>query len=606
MLKFNIAQQAEDKLNVRTILEQYLSENKKYEYEYLLLSIKQRQSSVQFMIDLLTQLKQCVNMLEPQLFESSLINSLIGEVKWQIHSNNSNVLNLFAEFLIDLTSAYTIYMYKCLQVLIKLFTVANVAQPPANGTTAPSTEPLNCEIIYSFTHQVILSFIKIAPSAKTHIVKLADQLSPYITKDRAIQEAYVFNLLRLATNIPDIRLNMLEICIQKMLKIDVNAPRDQIVSAEMESEEITEADIKDTKMKHAFADRLDLMMLRMFEYMKRECFEAADGQTLNWESCKRLYKDLLFIFDKYILSTYGSSHVQFLMFYVCSLRGPLHEGFLDYLWKKFCEPNTCQITRQICAYYIGSFLSRANYIHVNTLVASMQLMCTWLHNYLSKIDASKSYANIDLHRTFYSLCQTVFYVFIFRHHDLLAHANSAKHGDESANLMETIKAWKLPVIVSSKLNPLRFCLPTITKKFASLARLYQIAYCYSIIDANNRLSLPVMTNANIKSYAKNLTTCKYLNSSFQNLPTNETAIGKGISEGMAEANPLESFFPFDPYLLNLSKFYIERFYREYINEEDDQHANEEEDAEDEDDAASGDDDNSSEQMETHNPWSDDD
>lgn len=82
-------------------------------------------------------------------------------------------------------------------------------------------------------------------------------------------------------------------------------------------------------MKLPFADRLDVMMAKLFDYIRSNCYkDVNDKSSLDWEKCRSIYKDLLFIFDKYILQTYGSSHVQFLLFYICSFRNLLAEGFL--------------------------------------------------------------------------------------------------------------------------------------------------------------------------------------------------------------------------------------------------------------------------------------
>ena len=237
----------------------------------------------------------------------------------------------------------------------------------------------------------------------------------------------------------------------------------------------------------------------------------------------------------------------------------------------------------------------------------MQLMCTWLHNYIDKVDASKSYPSIELHRTFYALSQTVFYIFIFRHREIIQ-TNSSKS-------IDAVKSWKFSSIISSKMNPLRYCLPTITKKFASLARLYQLAYCYSIIDNNNRLTLPTLGDGSsslTQNNSHNAGIRKFFNatsidSSFSNVTS---TVDKSQSTNLIhQDNPLDSFFPFDPYLLNRSKIHIENIYQYYssVDDEDD----EEEDDEEDDEAMSEDDDEDGEEMEIeakkhHNPWSEDD
>ena len=121
--------------------------------------------------------------------------------------------------------------------------------------------------------------------------------------------------------------------------------------------------------------------------------------------------------------------------------------------------------------------------------------------------------------------------------------------------------------VTCHLNPLRFCLPTIVTNFSAVAKHFQIAYCDTIVQKNSRLHLP--------------------------------QVGAIVSHSRSsnESKPviLDTFFPFDPYKLSLSKKYIEPHFREYHgnieieNEEDDSSDDEEEimgeqdDSEDEND-----------------------
>jgi RNA polymerase I-specific transcription initiation factor RRN3 len=435
-------------------------------------------------------------------------------------------------------------------------------------------------------------------------------------KDTLMQEAYILNVLKISEYIKELRLPLLEICVQKLLKIDVNCTREQIVEAELanlsqltesmesnpEAEVAATADMSTTNKSLVFmhfplADRLDSMMEKLFLFIKSNCFlkdnsdnnnsnylNKSDEQTqFDWELCKSIYKDLLYTFDKYIISTYGSAHVQFLMFYVCSFKSMLSEGFLDFLWKKFSSPASCQVTKQICAYYIGSFLARAKYIHVSTCVATCQLLVTWIHKYIEKQtnkddkktnSTSKNYYGngLELHRTFYAVCQTLFYVIIFRHKQLFQEQSEIISGNvgtaqqQSTELVDLVKSWKLGEIVSSKLNPLRYCLPSVVKKFSRVAYINQIAYCYSIIDANNRVSLPTTSDLfNTKrmffSNNNNLNSNKFLaNNSNSNNNNNKIQGSTSTNE-----NPLDSFFPFDPYLLKRSKCFIEKYhYFKYI------------------------------------------
>ncbi|GLD61205.1 RNA polymerase I-specific transcription initiation factor RRN3 [Lates japonicus] len=81
------------------------------------------------------------------------------------------------------------------------------------------------------------------------------------------------------------------------------------------------------------------------------------------------------------------------------------------------------------------------------------------------------------------------------------------------------------------LNPLKVCLPSVTSMLPAITRKYQVVFCYTIIERNNRHMLPVVRSS---------------------------AGGDCVT---TNTNPLDSFFPFDPYLLKRSGELIEPLYQ---------------------------------------------
>ena len=73
-------------------------------------------------------------------------------------------------------------------------------------------------------------------------------------------------------------------------------------------------------------------------------------------------------------------------------------------------------------------------------------------------------------------CQAIFYVFAFRHSELTA--TDAR--------LKSLQSMSWQTLVTSPLNPLRVCLPGVVTNFSAIARNYQLAYCNSIIQRNNR------------------------------------------------------------------------------------------------------------------------
>lgn len=92
-----------------------------------------------------------------------------------------------------------------------------------------------------------------------------------------------------------------------------------------------------------------------------------------------------------------------------------------------------------------------------------------------------------------------------------------------------LQSLRLTSIVTSHLNPLRVCLPTVATAFAGVTRTYQLVYCHTILERNARSRLAVVYS-------------------------NCTSIPEEC---------LETFFPFDPYLLKKSGTRITPIYRQY-------------------------------------------
>lgn len=95
-----------------------------------------------------------------------------------------------------------------------------------------------------------------------------------------------------------------------------------------------------------------------------------------------------------------------------------------------------------------------------------------------------------------------------------------------------LQSLNLPKIVTCRLNPLRFCQSAVLHNFAAVTRTYQLAYCYTIIEHNSRNIIPTIYHDE-----------------------------KGAE--IVSNNVLDSFFPFDPYLLKRSGEKIKPYYRDY-------------------------------------------
>ncbi|XP_076122362.1 RNA polymerase I-specific transcription initiation factor RRN3 [Alosa pseudoharengus] len=453
------------------------------------------------------------------------------------------VVDEYLSFLSNLVSAQTVYLRTCLKIVVSNFTPARVRIREGDVDISDSDDDdENLPRNFEHCHQALQIISRYVPSTSRFLMPILTDHFPFVQKSSRTLECYVHNLLRITVYIPTLRRDMLELLISKMLTLDVSASRVEIEDMEENAEQKSDEASQDeclfdmdedtdsglaptppdcTAMAHPVAERLDTLMGVLLAFIKDVCHQNA---VLELERTKALYRDLLAVFDKLILPTHASCHVQYCVFYLCSFRLGLAEAFLDHLWKQLQSPSQPSVLRQAAAGYMGSFLARAKFLPVPTVRACLDLLVPWLHLYIDSQDASsRSFCDVTLHGPFYAACQAIFYTMVFRHRALVE--GNMKKG------LAYLQSLNLERIVMCQLNPLKVCLPAITNMFAAITRKYQLVFCYTIIERNNRSTLPVIRSS---------------------------VGGNSVS---ANTNPLDSFFPFDPYLLKRSGKLIEPLYQ---------------------------------------------
>lgn len=227
--------------NLEPILKAYAAEvgssETRFELDSLLNLIKKNQSRSEYALRFLKQLKKNVPLIRPDVFESNLVNVVLFDIKWPVHySRDPRVLSRLLDVLVELNSAYTSYVYKSLVMVVKcMFTVAN---------TESNDNDIDCEAVYAMGHALVDYVLKMAPASHGQLVKIVEQSYPYMLKETQVQRAFITNVLRMATAHRSLRLPLLEQCVQKLLKIDVNLSLEH-VEAEIEADKIQTTDNED-------------------------------------------------------------------------------------------------------------------------------------------------------------------------------------------------------------------------------------------------------------------------------------------------------------------------------------------------------------------------
>lgn len=332
---------------------------------------------------------------------------------------------------------------------------------------------------------------------------------------------------------------------------------------------------------------------------KRRSSEGGDGV----ESVARLLKSLLVVFEENILPTYRSKFVQFVLFFACSRAPGLSYALSTKLVDVLRDDLKPKLTRQSGVAYLASFLARGSFVESSLVSNAVGALLDWAGSYLDRhsdvlavpatpgtsgakgfetpvatrvrarpqswhgmnppgsmgvngrgamlapMSAKQGTPRAADHMLFYSVCQATFYVLCFRGEELGAMDDFGKQA----------AIWQR--LLTCSLLPLRHCLDTVRREFARLCCSLMEEYLDpDLLDhlAGIAREAPQMSQTITvgSSFACSTPRSATSSSSTSWTPSRVTKAG-GLGRG---SNPLDSFFPFDPYLLRRSHVYVDTIY----------------------------------------------
>lgn len=540
--------------HLQTILRRYFDDGQRNVDELEGFITHMRNQSGNALVAWLQTLQENVTLLRPDL-ERFVIEIL--KISWA--AQDQAIVASFRQFLANLVSAHSYYVKPVMLML---------TQHLLGRARTPDEVELETRA-HTAVHDTIVAMLKLSPfTAKKVLLKYAKDCLPYtLVQHERTHTKYVENLTRMMgyLDAEEDRVTILRIILERLVTLDAHLPKlDQYVEeSDEDGEEENMFSMDGASGSVAAAARpadsavarrlLDNAMVVMFKYL--------DGR----KDTRRLYSELLPVFESQVLPTYATGHVQFLLFRLLSRDEKLVSSFLDWLWAKFCDPNTPGIIRQSTVAYIASLVARAKFVDLSTTKRVLERMAQWAHAYIAARESTAiqdfMFVNIQAHGPFYAACQAVLYVFAFRHQEFV-------HDEKE---LAFLRSLNFGTLVTSHLNPLRVCLPPVVKNFAAISRHYQLVYCEAIVQRNSRISLPVVGS---------------------------------LSGAVGEAGKpllLDSFFPFDPYTLKISGSFVADIYRVYAGAM----IEEEDDSDEEDSDSDEDEEEEEEDMETQSVEGDD-
>ncbi|GMF18076.1 unnamed protein product [Phytophthora lilii] len=444
---------------------------------------------------------------------------------------------------------------------------------------------------FEAAHKTLERVLILVPTAANVLFPILCEHFPHKRMDAPTQVAYLRNVLRVTGYVSGLRERVLGLVIDQLVAIDVEIKLD-----ESEEDVFTMDDFLDDDMLppddasrqvDEMADKLDQMMLVMFEHIEQSAASSpatpatpdaatptettSEEKDVDVRQAALIFKYLLKVFEHSILNTHRSKYPQFLLFYVCRMDPQFQDVFISQLLATSLDPHTPPTTRQSCGAYLASFLARAKYISVAYLQKALYHLLKWLHDQMDIYDAAhqelleeqeardgesaaereerlleeSEKAEVNGERGFQesiyiSSLQTVCYMVCFRGLEIATSDDGAGY-----EFLRSL-GWERLLVTSAGYCPLAYCQQTVSTEFLNLVEAFDLVSeeCLERVDQ----AIGTVSASSHKS-AKSMERSK-----------KPTAGSAPASTLLGQRQPLETFFPFDPYLLRRSFRYIGPLY----------------------------------------------
>lgn len=216
------------------------------------------------------------------------------------------------------------------------------------------------------------------------------------------------------------------------------------------------------------ADKFLVLLLNHFEHV-------FTPDAVRKGEATGVFKSLLSVFKSVVLPTACPQAVQYIWFYITSAHSDFEAAFIATLLETVMDDTVGMDLRCRAMQYIASYVARSKSLSFN----QVEYVVTFLTEYVTKfvdereseVDSSLSMAKF---RLFYAANQALFYIFMFRHAML--------RGDHNGWVANIDKIFQR--LISTKFNPLQYCMPDVVAMFAQIAQHEEVASCYSIIERN--------------------------------------------------------------------------------------------------------------------------
>ncbi|KAI8846655.1 RNA polymerase I-specific transcription initiation factor RRN3 [Chytridium lagenaria] len=415
-------------------------------------------------------------------------------------------------------------------------------------------------------HEALRGVLRLIPSGLSFMVPILTEHFPHKSEDLHANVWYMKNMMRVVEYAPVLMKPMWGLAVDRILQIDVeiktalddldddehkevlehcfdpDAPdlyqkslylegkKEHYSESDSDSDDLnldddsdSDSDSEPPPIVHDFAKltgKLDSMLNVLMGYVK----DTLTSPTLRPAQRDAFHNLLAEIFERSVLPTHRS----------------FAETFLVLLAQKTFDTSAPSIIRISASAYLASFVARASFLDVTSVLYCVRMFNNWAVNYVETNELEAEGPDVSRFGVFYAIVQATLYVFCFRWMEIVGAANSG------------VANGKLPVemngfqkVLSSRFAPLLVCSKYVVKEFAKITHRLDILYVYTLMQRSGSdrtqprtTQLPHFTPRTLGSPTRN----------------SMMAISPSPSSPwfMQASECLEAFFPFDPCLLRLT------------------------------------------------------
>jgi RNA polymerase I-specific transcription initiation factor RRN3 len=504
------------------------------------------------------------------LLKEKECNGLVRAIlKFPWLGRDEEFLKVFTHFLAALISAQGSYLLPVLSMMVDQFTATRPSSWLVADFPAVSRDAMRDRL-----HMSMQYLLQMFPSAGSILETLLGQKFPFPDESLRVHMAYINNLFRVKEYAPDLCEEILDLILDRVVKIDsqmqvdLDDIDDDMTAAIMyalrghrretsqwEDEDEDDSDLESVdsddpdydreaasiKAAKESIEKMDAILDILFAY-----FTPLIATNPSSDTAYDHFTTILREFEHMVLPTYKSRHTQFLVFHFAQMDERLLDAFCGQMIRAAFHRNTPSVLRQAAVAYLASFVARGAHVPRKSVREIFELLILHMDEFHDKFESSCRGPDLKRFHPFYSLAQAAMYIFCFRWQDLVESTSEVVDPEDPASYIGQDHDWigttrqQLSIHIFGKFNPLKVCAPVIVEEFAKLAHRLNFMYVYPLIEANKRLRLT-----------------QYMTTTYA---TGGALRDAGYESGDESYHQLDPYFPFDPYQLPVSKRWLEDDY----------------------------------------------